>query len=494
MSLGKELLISLLSRQNSCTCLQDFNDKYSKSALIEKVILRQQQLLASGFEVTNRVFIATQRGLQYWIDCLAVWGLGGVVMPLDISATKERILFLIEMVEPDFVLVNAPIEYVNDRQLLCPMNGVSEKSHLIYKSVEDKALAAILFTSGTTGQPKGVMLSNRALTGNANTMCKILDYGPQDKLFFAIGFQFVSAFSHFIVSMLKGAALFCTEKLLFKSDLMAELVRLKATCFGGAPLQMRWIAENRHVNQQEVKLRWMMSSGDHLSKNIITLLEERLPGRKIYTVYGLTELGGRFCVLKPGNLAGNEGTVGSAIEGLVVEIRGDDGALLPKNEIGDIYARGEYLFDGYLGGGANVLTPYGFLTGDIGYIDGNGCLHVCGRKDNVFKCMGNKISTLPITDAVLQMGCFIDVVVVAIEHDAVGSKVPIVFYVLKPGAEFKPGQLIKFLRKKLSSNYMPYEYVAMSKIPRTGSGKPIYQALKKYFYESIENNFTSISF
>ncbi|PIQ42574.1 MAG: hypothetical protein COV52_00405 [Gammaproteobacteria bacterium CG11_big_fil_rev_8_21_14_0_20_46_22] len=482
MALGKELLDRLEQCKPEAVYLSDEETQYTYAQVKALVSLRQHQLLQQGFKQGMRVFIATGRGVLYWIDCLAVWGLGGVVMPLDVASDQARVEYLFCLVAPDFILCEK-LRYTTQAKQLTFPDSHDDDFSLVRISVDDFAIAAILFTSGSTGLPKAVKLSDRALLGNAKAVMPHLNYGKSDSLFFAIGFQFVSAFSHFLVTTLKSSAIFCTEKLLFKSELVDALIKQGSTCFGGSPIQLRWLAEDSRLEQLK-HLKWLMASGDHLPAVVIKALKKTLPNLKIHTVYGLTELGGRFCFLSPNELPEQAGFVGKPIMGLKLTIRDEAGKPVKLGEIGEVYAEGEYLLDEYIGiPESREFKKTGFNTGDSGFINAKGNLCLSGRSDNVFKCMGKKVSTLPITEALIKTGYFSDVIVVAIDDKNVGGRVPVAFYALKSDVVFKKGVFIRELRKELPSDYLPYAYIALPTLPRTGSGKPLYQKLKA-FYDS----------
>ncbi|MDF1795464.1 MAG: class I adenylate-forming enzyme family protein [Coxiellaceae bacterium] len=468
MNLAKKLFEAFSRTPNQV--IIDEEGSVSFSDCLDRIAQRQQQLthLSSG----AHVFIQTKRGLHYWVDFFACLGLGLVPMPMDADNDRLRIDHLVKLTDP-VVFLCQPGFYTSGVTSICEYSDDTYASLICYEA-DSCHTAAILFTSGTTGAPKGVVLSHRALLGNALSVANILPYQPDDRLFFAIGFQFVSALSHMIVSILSGSNVYATEQKLLKNDLAYLLDSIDITAFGGSPLQLRWLSTPPIENA--TNLRWCVSSGDHLSKNVIHNIETTYPGVLIYTMYGLTELGGRFCCLPPNELEDFAGSVGAPIPGLSLSILNDQNKPLEAGEIGDIYARGDFLFDGYLKMTDSGLSKHGFKTGDQGFINTEGFLTLCGRNDNIFKSAGKKISTLPITEALQHLSCFADCVVVGIEHQLAG-KVPVAFYV--PTTEvFHRGKVMRALRSVLSADHLPYEFIKVSQIPRTGSGKPRYAELK----------------
>lgn len=256
------------------------------------------------------------------------------------------------------------------------------------------------------------------------------------------------------------------------ADLVDLLKQNGATAFGGAPLQLRWIAEQ--MDEAELDLRWVMSSGDHLAADIVERFAKTASNPSVLAVYGLTELAGRFCVLRPELALPKLGSVGSPIPGLDLELRNDDGDPAEPGEIGSVHARGLTVMDGYRNDEAitaSVIDDQGwFNTGDYGIRDEAGFLCLRGRRDNVFKSSGLKVSGQLIADALMGVGCFSDAAVFPIP-DPVAGDVACAYVCMERDREFKKGPVLKALRETLPVNHLPASFVELERIPRTASGK-----------------------
>src|SRR5262249_13927859 len=145
------------------------------------------------------------------------------------------------------------------------------------------------------GEPKGVLLTHDALLANCNATAKALTIDPSDRVIVPIPFNFISAVSHFLVTVSSGACAIATEAKLMQRDLRELFVKTKANAAGGAPLHLRWVSEI--CDETPLPVRWLMASGDHLGVDVIEKLERQLPDVRLLVVYGLTEVGGRCCVL-----------------------------------------------------------------------------------------------------------------------------------------------------------------------------------------------------
>jgi long-chain acyl-CoA synthetase len=475
MNIAQALLDKIYENNPSSTYLNCEENSLSYGQLIEAVSARMQQLAEHNIKQGDIVF-ANADNLYFWGDLIAIWAYGAIAAPIENGISEQKLGFQIEKVSPALLLSNT----ISTK--LCPVvNTAKTPAHaeeIIVATKTPNDIAAIYFTSGSTGKPKAAALTHAGILGNARATLGAVKLSKQDHLCIATPFHFTSAICHFLSSILSCAQFTCTLKKLFYADLYNYVCTSKANTFGGSPVQFNWLSQCLTGNE---KINWMMSSGDHLSTKIIELLHEKLANLKLFVVYGLTELSGRFCILKPVDLVKNIGSVGKPIEGLTISIVDDNDNTLPANTIGRVIAGGDYIFTGYKNDQQktdNAKTNIGFITGDLGQINDEGFLFLCGRNDDVFKCAGQKVSILPIVDKINEISPFKDFAVMPVENDLIDGKVPCVFYVVDPEKPFKRGLVARHLRENLEAIYLPHDFIEVDAIPRTGSGKVDRQALK----------------
>jgi fatty-acyl-CoA synthase len=467
-----------LARRAQRDFLFDGAQRISADVFLSTVKRRQEQLAGLGFASGHRLLIPAGRRGLYWVDLLAVLGLGGVVVPLASDVSPAHLAHILARAQPwGMAAPKAPEGLVALSDLEWQQGGENARPGIAAQS--DSDLTAILFTSGTTGEPKGVMLSGRSLYGNATATLERIRLGEGDNLFFALAHHFTSAICHFLAALASGAALSAIDAKLMSGDFLRLLRESDATCLGGPPLHLRWLSEA----EQDVasRLRWAMSSGDHLGEDVVAALKQKRPGVDIYAFYGLTELGGRFCMLPPGEITAHPGSVGSPIPGLRLTIHDDDMNLVPPGQLGEVVADGDYLFDGYIndpGATRAALCPFGLRTGDLGRQDDDGRLYLFGRTDDVFKCNGQKVSGLVLGEALMNTGLLMDAAVVAESH-AVAGHVPHALVVAKDGIDVNRGLLVRQLRDQLPAYYLPHKVTVVSSLPRSGTGKLLRKEVRK---------------
>lgn len=441
----------------------------TKGYFMRCVELRRCQIVRQKSHLSAPVPVVSHRGWHFWVDLLALWTANKIPVPIDPQMPVQQIQYILDSIKAEFSLgalhTELPaLEEVNYT------NNQNTTAHYPDFSIDESNIAAILFTSGSTGLPKGVMLRFKALIGNAYATAQHLQT-EKYRLAIALPFHFTSAISHFLVSIINSATLIASEEKLLPAQLVAFLNQNKANCFGGSPLQLDWLA--RSYTHIKTELHWLMSSGDHLSPATIHLLQNNLPKTQIHTCYGLTEVGGRCCFLNPEDLDHYAGSVGKPIHGLKINIFDENGIPCTHDTIGEIFVAGDYLMKGYFQVPSATHSGFnekGFATGDLGYFNKEGLLYLTGRQDDVFKVNGQKVSVIPIQQQILALGKISDIAVIPYQHPLLG-RIPIAFYVPKENEPLDTKELTLLLRKVLPGNHLPQKFIEIESIPRTASGK-----------------------
>ena len=485
-NIAQTILSSLLTSPHQIA-IEGESDSLSRRQLFDTVESRVIQLKQTGVASGDFVVTLCDRGMSFWVDLLALWIIGALPICLESSIDEAAGQNVKDLTDAKFISsgTEGKPDVFSDLKLIPPVNfeavavsaGSLSMRRFEFSHNPSFDMAGLIFTSGTTGLPKGVPLTHTALYQNALGTASRLGLRPNDKLMIATPFRFISSISHFIVTLISGATFCGTEQKLMAADLIDRLATRNITSFGGSPFHASMIAK---TNQKALPaLKWLMSSGDHLPVKVIEELFENFPGIRINTVYGMAEMGGRICCLPPEYLESHKGSVGYPISGLEIVVLDDDDQECGAGEVGKIFTRGAISFPGYFKNDAaneNVITSNGFRTGDVGYLNDNGLLYLSGRSDSVFKRSGLKVSSQVITDAILALNIFDDAIVMS-SVDAVEGHVPVA-YAASQDTSLTKGGLLRLLRPHLANNHLPKSLVYLPQIPRTGSGKVDRRKLK----------------
>jgi acyl-CoA synthetase (AMP-forming)/AMP-acid ligase II len=460
-------------------------------------------LLAAAGRRGARVALVLEEYDQFFVCMLGAWLAGQIVVPLNVSLPQQDLDWLLVKSAPDVIVLpdheacptaeDGPVRFV----VTVDADGLADGARAAgggaavaasreLDPVREDELAMIMFTSGTTGLPKGVQQTLRAVSSNAGHVAQVLGLGPDDRIFINTPPYFTSGICHFLTLLAAGGGVAGQLGFYFGTGLLDEMEAEGCTGFGGAPAHLVRVVEPME-EPREHPYRFWVSSGDHLPLPVIEKLRWVLPGVDLYNMYGLTEVSGRLCVLPPAELDVKVGSVGRPIGDMRVVARRGDLTEAAPGEQGELYVTGSLLMQGYLDEPqitAETLTAHGLKTGDFGKVDESGAVWIAGRKDDIIKRGGEKVSIIHVQEALQGLGRFADVAVVAAPDDILGH-VPVAFVVPNEPEGFRASRLLRELRGVLPSTSLPSRVIAVEQIPRTGSGKAIRAELRKLLAEEL---------
>ena len=442
-----------------------------------------EQIVNAGLSPESRIVILEDDYLACYAWMVGVWRYNSLAVPLNINLAEDKLSFIINKVKPAAIVTSRPkqLAELENQTLVLDSQSLIQRDGLFEDSDYNQA-GLIMFTSGTTGLPKGALLSLESLSLNARLAAQVTEMTSADNIFINTPPVFTSALSHFLTMLTAGGQLTAKHGFMFGGDLLDQLHEVRATAFGGAPAHLvRFLGPLKDNDQLPSGFHSWVSSGDHMSAELGIKFLERFPGVKLRVLYGLTEVGGRFCYLKPEFWPDKAGAVGEPMPGMAFTICDDQGVAVPPGEVGEVTVQGPPMMESYFREPevtANCLSEKGFASGDLGRVDKDGVLWLAGRKDDVFKSAGDKISARVIQDAIMSQPEVVDAAVIGLEDELMGM-VAFAFVTLKPDVEMKQTQLHRALKRIIPQNHIPKRSLFVDKIPRTGSGKAVKAKLRE---------------
>ena len=488
------------------TLLRTRGRTYTYGEAVRRATLVATSLRAAAGGRGARVALVLEEYDHFFICMLGAWLAGQVVVPLNTSLPQADIDWLIAKSRPDVIVVagddacptgaGGPVRLV----VTAGADGLVEGARATgggeagspaaaredLEAVREDEPAMIMFTSGTTGLPKGVCQTLRAVSSNAGHVALTLGLRADDRIFINTPPYFTSGICHFLTLLAHGGGVAGQLGFFFGAALLDEMEAQGCTGFGGAPAHLVRVVEPLD-EPREHAFRFWVSSGDHLPLPVIEKLRRVLPGVGLFNMYGLTEVSGRLCILPPADLDVRVGSVGRPIGDMRVVARRGDGAAAASGETGELFVTGSLLMQGYLDEPeitAATLTEHGLKTGDFGHVDESGAVWIAGRKDDIIKRGGEKVSIVHVQQALQGLGRFADVAVLAAPDEILGH-VPVAFVVPLEPEGFKASKLLRELRGVLPSASLPSRVIAVPAIPRTGSGKAIRAELRALLAEEL---------
>ncbi|GAB6897260.1 long-chain-fatty-acid--CoA ligase [Kineosporia succinea] len=345
-----------------------------------------------------------------------------------------------------------------------------------YVSVNPLAPATILYTSGTTGRPKGAVSSHLALVEQVHVaLIDSGEVGPDDVIFGGLPFFHTFGQSSVLnIGFRRGACVLLLPR--FDPDeALALMVRHGATIFTAVPTMFLGVVQAAARTEARPPLKYAVSGGAALP---VPLLEafEKTYGAEVHEGYGLTETSPTVSFNYVGEPT-RPGTVGRALWGVDVEIADpvveDAIVYLERGRLGEVVVRGHNLFKGYLGNPeatASVLVDGWFRTGDLGTLSADGVLTIVDRKKDMIVRNGYNVYPREVEDVMVRHPAVAQVAVFGVPDDAHGQEVQAAV-VLAPGAEATAQEILDFTRERVAAYKYPRVVHVRESLPTGVSGK-----------------------
>lgn len=342
-----------------------------------------------------------------------------------------------------------------------------------FAAVEHDQLAAIFYTSGTTGRPKGVMLSHGNILSNAVAIINYLELSDSDRGLCVLPFHFSYGNSVLNSHLLSGARLLIEDNFAFPHVTLEHIQDGAVTGFAGVPSTFALLLGRCRLEDYNLQsLRYITQAGGAMPRPTTERLRAATPGVRIFVMYGQTEATARLTYLPPARLDDKCGSVGIPIDGVELEVR-EQGKAQPPNAIGEIYARGPNVMLGYWNdteATADVLADGWLKTGDLGHLDDDGYLYIDGRAVEMIKVGAFRVSPQEVEEAVSELAEVEDVAVTGVPDEMLGQAIMAVI-VTKPDSRLDSRAVKAHCHRRLAAYKIPKVVEFKPELPRTASGK-----------------------
>ncbi|MCY1166604.1 Long-chain-fatty-acid--CoA ligase [compost metagenome] len=446
-----------------------------------------------------RVAVQVEKSVEAMMLYLATLRAGYVFLPLNTAYQSAEIEYFIGNAEPAVVVCSSKnfgwiskiafkagtqnvftLDEDRTGSLLERAAHCSDRHEVAVVANED-ALAAILYTSGTTGRSKGAMLSHANLLSNALVLKDYWGWKPGDVLIHALPIFHV----HGLFVALHGALINGSKMIwLSKFDPRRVVQKLpEATVFMGVPtLYVRLLAEPGLDKHACRNMRLFIAGSAPLLIETFTEWQQRT-GHTILERYGMSET----AMLTSNPYAGAErrgGTVGFALPGVSLRVQGDDGQTLPVGEIGGIQVKGPNVFMGYWRMPEKTKEEFTadgyFKTGDVGKTDERGYITIVGRSKDLIISGGYNVYPAEIEGYINDMPGVAESALVGVPHPDFGE-VGVAIVIAKPGITLDAGSIVTTLKSKLANFKIPKQCFVAAELPRNAMGKVQKNALRDQY-------------
>jgi acyl-CoA synthetase (AMP-forming)/AMP-acid ligase II len=475
--------------------------------LAERTLALAGALRAQGVGPGSRVVVALPNGPAMVIASLAVQALGGTAVEVDrrwgagplrdiLIRTKARQVVTwgrdartwaeaLDGVSVDgFWVVHGsrPVETLPG--LPRPMAWLSDTGRSLadadalsvgdLPSIDDGVVALILFTSGTTGTPQGVLQTHRNIEANTRSIVSYLGLTGDDRVLATLPLHYCYGRSLLQTHLMVGGSVYFDNRFAFPRTVMETLAAEGCTGFAGVPLTFEIL--RRSVNLAEIPmptLRYVTQAGGALSPDTIQWARTAFAPAPLYVMYGQTEATARLTYLPPEHAEDKAGSIGIPVPGVELRVVDETGRDVTPGTLGEIVVRGPNVTPGYLDdptATAAILRDSWLWTGDLAEMDTDGFLFHRGRAREIIKVGGRRVSPVEIEQAIERLPAVAESGVRGMP-DELRGEVPVAFVVLHPGSQLSAGELRAALRAIVPAWMVPATVTFVDRLPRNEAGK-----------------------
>ena len=466
----------------------------------------------------DRVGIWLETSVLQSISILGVSQSGGVFVPINnlllsdqaahiirdcgtvgLITTKEKIAALLAVLEvlPSLQFLisvdgrpecDLKIPVYSLSEVLASGAGCSARDFRIGRD-----LAAILYTSGSTGKPKGVMLSHEQVIAGSSIVSDYLSITSSERIIGVLPLSFDAGLNQLMTAVQQGGT-YVPMAFTFAREIVKTLERERITGMAGVPTL--WSLMSQPSSSLEKTslphLRYITNTGGRMPQTVLNALRRTLSATQIFLMYGLTEAF-RSTYLPPEELDRRPTSMGKAIPNTEILVVNEQGQPCKPGEVGELVHRGPTVSMGYWGQPeltAKVLKPHPFIasqlgdservcySGDFVTMDEDGFLYFVGRRDNMIKSSGFRISPTEVEEVLFQSGMLREAAVIGIPDATLGHVIK-AYVAPRDGEPLKTEGLLSFCAEKMPRYMVPKTVQVMDNLPKMPNGKVDYSALRR---------------
>jgi malonyl-CoA/methylmalonyl-CoA synthetase len=472
--------------------------RYSYAQALDMSARLAGTLASLGVAPGDRVAVQVDKSPEAILLYLACLRLGGAYLPLNTGYTSAEIAYFLGDAEPALFVCRP--ENLDEAERVATETGcprvvtlgavgggslmeLSEQAEPrdAIEPRNENDLAAILYTSGTTGRSKGAMLTHKNLASNAQALVEAWRFDENDRLIHALPiFHTHGLFVACNVVLMAGAAMLFLPK--FDIDTILEELAHGTALMGVPTYYTRLVADERLTPELAQNMRLFTSGSAPLTAETHKQFEQRT-GHAILERYGMTETG--MNTSNPYDGERIAGTVGPPLPGVEIQVVDrETGAPLPTGETGMLKVRGPNVFIGYWRNPEKTAEELGedgfFITGDLGKIDDNGYVQIVGRNKDLVISGGYNVYPKEVEQAIDEMDTVVESAVIGVPHPNFGEGVTAVV-VPQAGAAIDEGQVIAALTDRLARYKQPKRVFFVDELPRNTMGKVQKNQLRERF-------------
>jgi amino acid adenylation domain-containing protein/non-ribosomal peptide synthase protein (TIGR01720 family) len=444
-----------------------------------------------GSRDNRRVSLLLSHGAEMIIAVIGVLKAGKTYIPLDSTYPEKRLSYMLEDSNSYLVLTDTAniklvrrlIEQGKNKVGILNIDSLDMKPDAavdIKRPVkeDEKRLAYILYTSGSTGFPKGVMQTHGNVLYYIHHWIQRFSIGPSDRMTFITSFSHDQSIQDIFASLLSGACLFPYDIRSISNvyELYSCLMGEKITIWHSVPSVFRFFANSLTVKDHFYDMRWLLLGGEAMREYDLDLYKAHFPKARLVNIYGQTESSFTSgCIISPQNTF-DDVSLGDPLPGTQILLVDEEGGIVDKMGIGEVVVASDFLAPGYWNDKEKTGEVFEYddelgrfyWTGDLGRLTAEGKIKMIGRKDLQVKIRGFRVETGEIETRLLQYPGVKEAAIVS-KEDENGDNYLCAFFVSRES--IPPSRFREYLGQEIPEYMIPRYFISLEQMPVTPSGK-----------------------
>lgn len=451
-------------------------------------ILADEYAIKSG----DYVMISGLSLPDYVVALLASQYLGAVTVPVDKLIKKETLSALIDYLKPSVYLAETKDEFLNTRKvsMFSVTRAEGDEISISPRSVQMTSVAEMLFTTGTTGLPKGAMLGYNSIRGITRNTIAGIGMRKDDVVLIPLPLNHSVGMRVLRSALTVGASVVLQNGFAFAQELEENIKNFACTGLVCVPTSIEVVQNQMQGRFVEVmsKLRYIEFGAGSLNVALKKKLVEELPQTTIFNTWGSSETGGAIFL----NVSANptkHASLGKPVEGVEFATLREDGSFGPATDAesaGRMALRGDMRMLGYYNlpdETANAIRGEWLVTNDLAYSDVDGFIYMLGRADDIINVGGEKVAPVEVENIAQTFEGIRECACIGVPDKLMGQ-VPALYYVPE-AASFDIAAFEKYMAIKAERYQVPKHYIRIAELPRNRMSKLDRKALKKLWKESL---------
>jgi len=491
----------------------EFSSKCSKTAIIDKTNISYKKLYSKILMISNkikrttlknqdRILLISENSPLFIESYFGIIKSGCICVPINPTLSNNDIEYIINscdakaiFIEKQFLnklneSINKDIKIFTEETLNDFFTdeveiNLEKNNDVIKKGVEinfENDVAVILFTSGSTAKPKGVMLTHYNLCYNTNSIIEYLKLSSEDRIEVVLPFYYCFGTSLLHTHLRACGSLVINNRFMFPESVLDDINKYKCTGFAGVPSNYQILLRKSSIKNKNLSsLRYVAQAGGKLPDSFIKELKQVLSEVEIYIMYGQTEATARLSYLPPNMIEEKLGSIGKGIPGTELKVLDKEGSEINVGDIGEVVASGGNIMKGYFNDKeeTNKVIRNGYLyTGDLATVDSDGYIYIVSREKQIIKSGGNRISPKEIEDIILQIHSVMEVAIIGVSDDILGEAIKAFIVLDNRNFKIDKKYIIQYCKDNLPSYKVPKYVVFLDVLPKNSSGKVMIGELK----------------